>query len=101
MKKDDFIYSFKNREEFTLTSTELSNICSLLLNISREDNNNIDIDEIQMSYLAYLNYYELIEVRVVDLLDKMRLNIAKKVEGEEEIEDLVKQIEERASESKM
>ena len=79
VKKDEFIYVFKNKEEFTLTNSELSNICTLLLNINRDDNSNIDIDELQISYLSYCSYYETIEKRVIELLDKVRLNIGKKI----------------------
>ena len=35
--KDEFIYTLLNQEEFTLTRSEISNICSLLLNISEKD----------------------------------------------------------------
>ena len=35
--KDEFIYTLLNKEEFTLTRTEISNVCSLVLNISEKD----------------------------------------------------------------
>ena len=46
VKKDDFIYAVLNRDEFSLTRLEVSNICSLILNINRDDKNNIDVDEL-------------------------------------------------------
>lgn len=46
VKKDAFISSILSKTEFTLTRTEITNICSLLLNINRNDNDNIDIDEL-------------------------------------------------------
>ena len=45
--KDEFIYIFLNQEEFTLTRTEISNICALLLNISAKDNKDrVDLEQI-------------------------------------------------------
>ena len=46
VKRDDFLYSLLNKEEFTLTRTEISNIQTLMLNISKNDSTNIDIDEL-------------------------------------------------------
>ena len=89
IKKDEFIEAILGKNEFTLTRTELSNICTLLLNINRNDNNNVDIDEIQFSYKSYLKYYELIETRIVDLLEKFKLAIAKKIENEEDYYGLI------------
>ena len=43
--KDQFIYTILNKEEFTLTRTEVSNICDLLLNISdKDDKAKIDLE---------------------------------------------------------
>ena len=39
-----------NKPEFTLTRSEITNILALIMNISRDDNNNVDIDELQFSY---------------------------------------------------
>ena len=89
IKKDDFIYTILNRQEFTLTRTDVTNICSLLLNINRNDNNNIDIDELQFSYKSYLKYYELLESRIMDLLEKFKLSITKKLSTPEQIQDLI------------
>lgn len=101
MKKDDFIASILSRNEFTLTRTEVANICALMMDINRNDNNNIDIDEIQFSYKSYLKYYELLETRIIDLLEKFKLSIAKKIETAEEYEALIKEIEDKSVESKM
>ena len=43
--KDEFVYTILNKEEFTLTRTEISNVCSLLLNISfKDDKEKIDLE---------------------------------------------------------
>ncbi len=43
--KDEFIYTLLNKEEFTLTRTEVSNVCDLLLNISvKDDKAKIDLE---------------------------------------------------------
>ena len=79
--KDEFIYTFLNKEEFTLTRTEVSNVCALLLNIStKDDKAKIDLEQLQYSYTSYLKYQELIEARVIDLLEKFKLAIAKRLE---------------------
>ena len=82
--KDDFIYTLLNKEEFTMTRTEISNVCDMMLNISGKDKREvIDLDEIQYSYAQYLKYYEGIEARIIDLLEKFKLSIAKKLETQE------------------
>ena len=59
--KDEFIYTILNKEEFTLTRTEISNVCSLILNInSKDEKEKIDLEQLQYSYTSYLKYYELI-----------------------------------------
>ena len=79
--KDEFIYTLLNKEEFTLTRQEVSNVCELMLNISQKDDRaKIDLEQLQYSYSSYLKYYELIEARVIDLLEKFKLSIAKKLE---------------------
>lgn len=83
VKKEDFIYALMNRTEYSMTRTEVTNICSLLLNINRNDNNNIDIDELQFSYKQYLKYFEIIESRIRDLLERFKLPIIKKIDSEE------------------
>ena len=43
--KDEFIYTILNKEEFTLTRTEVSNVCDLVLNIStKDDKAKIDLE---------------------------------------------------------
>ena len=43
--KDEFIYTLLNKEEFTLTRTEVSNVCDLVLNIStKDDKAKIDLE---------------------------------------------------------
>ena len=100
--KDEFIYKLLNKEEFTLTRTEISNVCSLLLNISsKDDREKIDLEGLQYSYTSYLKYYELIEARVIDLLEKFKLAISKKLETPEEIDNLVSSIELHSDNSKL
>src|SRR5437764_275023 len=41
IKKEDFIFAIMNKVEYSMTRTEITNICTLLLNINRNDNNNI------------------------------------------------------------
>lgn len=50
MKKDEVIYSLLEKEELTLTRSEVANICGLMLNINRDDHNNVDVDELQYSF---------------------------------------------------
>lgn len=76
--KDDFIYVVLDKEQFTLTRSEASNICDLMTNITGKDQA-VDIDEMQYSLQSYLKYYELIEKRVIDLLEKIKLAIVKRI----------------------
>lgn len=46
VKKEDFLYCLLDKVEFTLTRSELSNIQTLMLNITKSDSSNIDIDEL-------------------------------------------------------
>ena len=100
--KDEFIYTLLNKEEFTLTRQEVSNVCELMLNISQKDDRaKIDLEQLQYSYSSYLKYYELIEARVIDLLEKFKLSIAKKLETQEEVENLVSSIDLHSDNSKV
>lgn len=101
--KDEFIYTVLNKEEFTLTRTEVSNVCALLLNISpfKDDKNKIDLEQLQYSYSSYLKYQELIEARVIDLLEKFKLAIAKRLETQDEVDNLVSAIELHSDNSKV
>jgi len=45
--KDEFIYTILNKEEFTLTRSEVSNVCNLLLNINVKDEKaKIDLEQL-------------------------------------------------------
>lgn len=48
----------------------------------------IDIDELQSGYLAYQKYNDLIEKRIVDLLEKFKIAICKKLEFDDDIFEL-------------
>ena len=49
--KEEFIYQILNREEFTLTRSEVSNVAEMMLNITGKDKREaIDLDELQYSY---------------------------------------------------
>ena len=100
--KDEFIYTFLNKEQFTLTRTEVSNVCDLVLNIStKDDKAKIDLEQLQYNYQSYLKYYELIEARVIDLLEKFKLAIAKKLETQDEVDNLVSSIDLHSDNSKV
>jgi hypothetical protein len=57
-----------------------------MMDINRDDQGYIDIDELHFSYISYIKYYELIEQRIVDLLEKFKISISKKFETEEAIQ---------------
>ena len=61
----------------------------------------MDIDEIQAGFNAYLKYNDLIEKRIIDLLEKFRIAINKQLETDDDIYELIDAIEGRASESKI
>ena len=67
IKKDEFLYCLMNKPEFTLTRSEITNILALIMNISRDDNNNVDIDELQFSYKQYLGYYDSLKEPILEL----------------------------------
>ncbi len=54
----------------------------------KENKTSIDIDELQNGYLAYQKYNDLVEKRIMDLLEKFKIAICKKLEDNEEIEEL-------------
>ena len=100
--KDEFIYTLLNKEQFTLTRTEVSNVCELVLNISaKDDKAKIDLEQLQYNYQSYLKYYELIEARVIDLLEKFKLAISKKLETQDEVDNLVSSIDLHSDNSKV
>ena len=49
-----------------------------MLDINRNDLGRFDIDELHFSYLSYIKYYEIVEQRILDLLDKFKITIEKK-----------------------
>ena len=59
--KDELIYALLNNDKFSLTRIEIAQLASLMLDINRDDQGRVDIDEIQFSYKSYIKYYELIE----------------------------------------
>lgn len=61
----------------------------------------VDIDELHFSYRSYIKYYELIEQRIIDMLEKYKISIVKKFEMQDLILEFVAEIESKADESKM
>ena len=84
-----------------MTRIEISQIIALMLDINRDDQGRVDIDEIHFSYKSYIKYYELIEQRIIDMLEKFKLSISKKFENQEDLDEFVAEIESKATESKI
>ena len=61
----------------------------------------VDIDELHFSYRSYIKYYELIEQRIIDMLEKFKISVVKKFEMQDLILEFVAEIESKADESKM
>lgn len=99
--KDEFVYRLLNTEQLTLTRTEVFYIVDLMTNILPKEKPNVDIDELQAGFTAYLKYNDLIEKRILDLLEKFRIAINKQLQTDDEIYELIDAIEERATESKL
>lgn len=78
VQKDEVIYTFLNSESFSLTRTEIASIVQIMLDINRDDRGQIDIDELHFSYKSYIKYYEIMEQRILDLLEKFKISISKK-----------------------
>jgi len=72
-----------------------------MLDINRDDQGRVDIDEMHFSYKSYIKYYELIEQRIIDMLEKFKLSVSKKFELQDLINDFVAEIESRAEDSKL
>lgn len=85
VQKDEVIYTFLNNDSFSLTRVELAHIVQIMQNINRDDMGQIDVDELHFSYVSYIKYFELIEKRLVDLLEKFKISISKKFETEDAI----------------
>ena len=78
ISKDEVVYTLLNSEQFSLTRTEVASITILMLDINRNDLGRFDIDELHFSYRSYIKYYEIVEQRILDLLDKFKITIEKK-----------------------
>ena len=61
----------------------------------------MDVDELHFSFVSYLKYYEIIEQRVLDLLEKVKICVSKKLENIDALIDLTTQLESRATDSKI
>ena len=72
-----------------------------MLDINRDDQGRIDVDELQFSFKSYIKYYELIEQRIVDLLEKFKISIIKKLELQDIVLEVVAEIEQKCEDSKM
>lgn len=72
-----------------------------MLDINRNDEGRVDVDELQYSFKSYTKYYELLEQRIVDLLEKFKISIAKKFELQDLIDEFIAEFEARATESKV
>jgi hypothetical protein len=99
--KDEFVYRLLNTDHLTLTRTEVFYIVDLMSNIIGKEKPNIDIDELQQGFAAYLKYNDLIQKRVLDLLEKFKIAINKRLETDEEIHELIDSIESKATDSKL
>lgn len=86
--KDDFIYVVLDREQLTIARSEAANIVELMSNIggapsgqpTASKGGGVNVDELQYSFTSYLKYCELIEARVIDLLEKIKLAVGKRLE---------------------
>jgi hypothetical protein len=101
VQKDEVMYAFLNNQAFSLTRIELSQVISIMMDINRDDNGKVDIDELHFSFKSYIKYYELIEQRIVDLLEKFKISIVKRLELQDIILEVVAEIEQKAEDSKM
>ena len=101
VQKDEIVSTLLNSDKFSLTRIEIAQIVSLMLDINRDDLGRVDIDEIHFSYRSYNKYYELIEQRIVDMLEKFKLSISKKFEIDDLINEFVAEIESKAKDSKL
>jgi hypothetical protein len=101
VQKDNVVYALLNSQDYSLTRTEIANIMALMLDINRDDQGRVDVDELHFSFVTYKKYYELIEQRIIDMLEKFKISIVKKFEIPDLIQEFVTEIEQRAIESKM
>jgi hypothetical protein len=101
VQKDEVMYAFLNNQSFSLTRIELSQIIALMMDINRDDQGKVDIDELHFSFKSYIKYYELIEQRIIDMLEKFKISIVKKLELQDIILEVVAELEQKAEDSKM
>ena len=101
VQKDTIIYTLLENQCFSLTRIELAQIVNLMLDINRDDQGRVDIDELHFSYRSYIKYYELIEQRIIDLLEKFKISIVKKLEIQDLVLELCTEIEGKSNHSKM
>jgi len=101
VQKEEVIYSLLNNQQFSLTRVEVAQIVQLMLDINRDDQGKVDVDELHFSYRSYIKYYELIEQRIVDMLEKFKISIVKKLELQDLVLELAADIESKADDSKM
>lgn len=101
VQKEEVIYSLLNNQQFSLTRVEVAQIVQLMLDINRDDQGKVDVDELHFSYRSYIKYYELIEQRIIDMLEKFKISIVKKLELQDLVLELAADIESKADDSKM
>lgn len=101
VNKDEVAYQLLNAEQFTLTRSEVGSVILLMANISRDDGGKVDVDELHFSYVSYLKYYEVIEQRVVDILEKVKICVSKKIDSIEQLLMLTADLESKATDSKV
>ena len=72
-----------------------------MLDINRDDQGRIDVDELHFSFKSYVKYYELVEQRIIDMLEKFKISISKKFEIQDLMDEFVAEIESKSEDSKM
>ena len=107
IKVNDFIYALLNTKSFTLTRSEISNIVSTLVippstkSSSKPIDQSMDLEDLQRSYRAYLTYYDSIEGRIKDLLEKFNIQVSRKIQEIGQHEEFVASIESKSVESRI
>jgi hypothetical protein len=101
VNKDEVAYQLLNAEMFTLTRSEVGSVILLLSNVNHDDGGKVDVDELHFSYVSYLKYYEVIEQRVLDVLEKVKICVSKKIDNIEQLLALTTDVESKATDSKV
>jgi hypothetical protein len=101
VNKDDVVYTLLNSELLSLTRSEVGSIIQIVSDINRSDLGKIDVDEMHFSFQSYLKYYEIIEQRVVDMLEKFKISASKSIKTEEELMNMIADLESKADDSKV